>query len=64
MRNIIVSFLILAIIGFALVGSLVIFDVVDSGPATELLMKFAAGLLLLGGCSAAVYALVKGPRKQ
>lgn len=64
MRTIVVSFLILAIIGLALIGSMIIFEVLDADAAVELLIKFEGGLLLLGGCTAAVYALVKGSKEQ
>jgi hypothetical protein len=64
MRNIVVLFLFLAIIGFAVIGSLYIFDVKTGEEALELLLKTEGAILLLGGCAAAISLLVSGANKN
>jgi len=64
MRNIIILFLFLAIIGFAVIGSLYIFEVKTGQEAFELLLKTEGAILLLGGCSAVISLLVGGASKN
>ena len=64
MRNIIVTFSLLAIIVFAVIGSLYIFEVRSSEEALELLLKMEGALLLLGVCSVAVAMLVSGSKEK
>ena len=58
MRHIIILYIFLAIVAFAVIGSLYIFDVRTGEEALELLLKTEGALLLLGGCSFAVSLLV------
>lgn len=63
MRSIIILFLFLAILGFAAVGSLFIFEVKTWEESLELLLRTEAGILLLGGCSALLSFLLGGAKK-
>jgi hypothetical protein len=64
MRTHITLFLFLAIIGFAAVGLLYIFDVKTGEEAFELLLKTEGGILLLGGCSVLISVLLGGANKR
>ena len=64
MRKIIISFLFLGIIVFAVIGSLYIFDVRTGEQALELFLKTEGALLLLGGCSVAISLLLAGAKKN
>jgi len=64
MRIIAIAFLTLAIIGFAIIGSLYIFEVRTGEEAVELLLKTEGAILLLGACSAAVSVLAAGANKN
>jgi len=64
MRNIIILFSFLAIIGLAIIGSLYIFEVRTADQALELLLKTEGAILLLGGCSAAISLLLAGANKK
>jgi len=64
MRTTIILFLFLAIIGFAIIGSLYIFEVKTGEEAFELLLKTEGAILLLGGCSAVISLLVGGANKN
>jgi hypothetical protein len=58
MKSIIIVFLFLAILGLAVIGCLFIFEVRNAQQSMELLLKFEGAILLLGGCSALVAALL------
>ena len=64
MRTIIISFLLLAIIVLAVIGSLYIFEVRTAEQSFELLLKMEGALLLLGVCSAAVSVLLGGGKED
>ena len=64
MRNIVLVFSFLAILALAVVGILFIFEVTSSQQSLELLMKMEGGILLLGGCSALISALLAGAKKD
>jgi len=64
MRNIIVIFLLLAIVAFAVIGSMYIFEARTGEQALELLLKTEGVILLLGGCSAAISLLLAGGKKN
>jgi len=64
MRNIIVTFLFLAIIAIAVIGSMYIFEARTGEQALELLVKTGGVLLLLGGCSVAISLLLTGGKKN
>ena len=64
MRTTIILFLFLAIIGFAVIGCLYIFDVKTGEDALELLLKTEGAILLLGGCSVVISLLLAGANKN
>jgi hypothetical protein len=64
MRNIIVISLFLAIVAFAVIGSMYIFEARTGEQALELLLKTGGVILLLGGCSAAISLLLSGGKKN
>ena len=64
MRYTIILFSSLAIIGFAVIGSLYIFEVRTGEEALELLLKTEGALFLLGACSIGISALVAGANKN
>lgn len=64
MRTIIITYLFLAIIGFAAIGVLYIFDVKTGQESFELLLKTEGAILLLGGCSAVISLLLAGAKKN
>ena len=64
MRNIIVISLFLAIVAFAVIGSMYIFEARTGEQALELLLKTGGVILLLGGCSAAISLLLAGGKKN
>ena len=64
MKNIVLVFSFLAILALAVVGILFIFEVISSEQSLELLMKMEGGILLLGGCSALISALLAGAKKD
>ena len=64
MRNIIVSFLFLAIVAFAIIGSMYIFEARTADQALELLLKTEGVILLLAGCSIAISLLLSGGKKD
>jgi hypothetical protein len=64
MRTIIVLFLALAIVAFAAIGCLYIFEVRTGEETLELLLKTEGAILLLGGCSIAISLLLAGTKKD
>lgn len=65
MKNIIIITLTLAIMGFAAVGCLYIFDVRTMEESREMLIKIEAAIFLFGGCVALILLLAglkKAPR--
>ena len=64
MRPIIILYLFLAIVAFAVIGSLYIFDVRTGEEALELLLKTEGALLLLAGCSAAVSIMMSSQKNK
>ena len=64
MRTIIILYLFLAIIGFAAIGVLYIFDVKTGQESFELLLKTEGAILLFGGCSVVVSLLLAGANKS
>lgn len=64
MRTIIILYLFLAIIGFAAIGVLYIFDVKTGQESFELLLKTEGAILLLAGCSVVISLLLAGTKKN
>ena len=64
MRYTVILFLTLAIIGFAVIGSLYIFEARTGEQALELLLKTEGAILLLGACSIGISLLVAGANKN
>ncbi len=52
MKNIIIMTVFLAIVAFAIIGSLTIFDIMAMEASISVLIKVEAAIFLLGGCSA------------
>jgi len=63
MRSILIIFLFLAILCFAVIGTLYIFEVRTGDEALELLMKTEGVIFFLGGCSALVSTLLRRAKK-
>lgn len=59
MKQILMITAILSILAVALFGCLYIFEVLSYESALSNLMKFVAAIVLLGGCSALVMALMR-----
>jgi len=59
MKSILLVTLIFAVIGFAVIGCLYIFDVKTMEQSTSLLLQVEAAILLLGGCSALIALLTR-----
>jgi len=64
MRPIIILYLFLAIVAFAIIGALYIFEVRTGEEALELLLKTEGALLLLGGCAFAVSMLLSSTKNK
>ncbi len=64
MRNLVILFVFLAIIAFAIAGILYIFEVNTGEQTLELLLKTEGAILLLSICSAAISLLVGSANKQ
>lgn len=64
MRTIIILYLFLAIIGFAAIGVLYIFDVKTGQESFELLLKTEGAILLFAGCSVVISLLLAGTKKN
>jgi hypothetical protein len=64
MRNIVIAFLLLGIVGLAIIGCLYIFDLRTGEQALELLLKTEGALLLLGACSFGVSLLLGGANNK
>jgi hypothetical protein len=64
MRPMLILFLFLAIVGFAAIGSLYIFDVKTGEEALELLLKTEGAIALLGGCAFAISLLTGTVNKK
>lgn len=62
MKPIVTITVLLAILAFAIIGVLYIFEMITVDSATSTLIKVEAAIILLGGCSALV-ALLTGSRK-
>lgn len=58
MRQIVIICVFLIVILLALVGCLVIFDVMDIDKGLDTMLKFGAAIVLLGVCAAAISALM------
>jgi len=58
MRQIAIICVFLIVIMLAIVGCLVIFDVMDIDTGLSMMMKFGGAIALLGVCSAAISALM------
>ncbi|MDA0679686.1 MAG: hypothetical protein O3A13_05440 [Proteobacteria bacterium] len=64
MKTTIILFGFLAILGFAAVGSMYIFDVKTGDEALELLIKVEGTLVLLGICSVVISMMLAGAAKK
>jgi len=60
MRNTIIIAVFFAIITAAVLGCLTIFDVLSTETSLDLLLKFEATIVLLGGCTILIGYLFKG----
>lgn len=60
MKQIVVITTFFAIITVAVFGCLLIFDVMSSDAAMDMLLKFEAAIVLLGGCAVLLTYLFKG----
>ncbi len=63
MRPLIILFSFLAIIAFAAIGSLYIFDVKTGDEALELLLQTEGAILLFGVCAFAVSVLTRSANR-
>jgi len=59
MKPIVTITVLLAILAFAIIGVLYIFEMITVDSATSTLLKVEAAIILLGGCSALVALLTK-----
>ncbi|MDH5621983.1 MAG: hypothetical protein OEY74_07870 [Gammaproteobacteria bacterium] len=59
MKNTVIISLFFAIITAAVLGCLTIFDVLSTERALDLLLKFEAAIVLLGGCTILIGYLFK-----
>ncbi len=60
MKRTIIVMAFFLVIALALFGCLAIFGVMETGTAMDYMLKFGAGILLLGVCSIAISFLFKG----
>lgn len=63
MKQIVIITLILAVFGFAIVGSFYMFDIWTMEKSRELLIKIESVIFLLGACVALI-ALLTGMKKK
>lgn len=62
MRTIITITVLLAILAFAIIGVLYIFELVTMDVATSTLIKVEAAIVLLGGCSALISLVTRAKK--
>lgn len=63
MKQIIVITIVLALLAFAIVACLFIFEIVSYENALSNLLKVEAAIILLGGCTALIALLVGGKKE-
>ena len=59
MKPIVTITVLLAILAFAIIGVLYIFEMISADSATDTLIKVEAAIILLGACSALVALLTR-----
>jgi hypothetical protein len=58
MKNIVVITLVLSVLAAGIIGLLWLFDFMDADRAAANLLKTVGGFVILGGCAAAISALL------